>query len=125
MLRGGVAGDAAQRSKPFERRTFLRGVAGVGVGAVVLGSSNAADADTELVGYPHVWRLSTRGMVVCNACKGNGAHRYYRRSRFANHGRAHHGCNCRIVVQRISKRLWKQYFVKPDGSLRRVWDDRW
>jgi len=72
-----------------------------------------------------VYRLSTRGLKVCDACKGHGAHRYYRKSRFADHGRAHHGCNCRILAQWIPQRTWKTYFTNPDGSLRRVFDDRW
>ena len=72
-----------------------------------------------------VYRLSTRGTSACNACKGLGAHEYFRKARFANQGRAHLGCNCRILAQLITKRQWKQFFMAEDGSLRRVWDDRW
>ncbi len=90
----------------------------------MLGRAGAAGASPAF-SLPHAYRLSNRGMVVCTACKGHGAHRYFRRARFANHGRAHKGCNCRIVSQRISRKLWKRYFVNPNGTLRNFWDDRW
>src|SRR5690348_14851905 len=117
--------EGAMPRRTFGRRTFLRGVGATGA-AIALTESGAgvAAASTDLRLAP-VYRLSTRGMVVCSACKGTGAHKYFRKFRFANHGRAHKGCNCRVVMQRIPRRLWKQYFVAPGGALRREWDDRW
>jgi hypothetical protein len=125
---GGAGRDraAGSESRRFGRRDFLRGAGVTGLGVTLLGSRSAvASASTTGLRLPHVYRLSNRGMVVCNACKGHDAHKYFRRWRFAEHGRAHRGCNCRIVALRIPKRQWKQYFVNPDGSLRREWDDRW
>lgn len=109
------------------RRSFLRGVGAAGATAAILGAGQGvagAATDTRLV---KVYRFSTRGMVVCNACKAHAAHRYVRRLRFALHSayRAHKHCNCRVLEQRIPRKTWNQYFVNPDGSLRREWDDRW
>ena len=117
---GGLVAD-----RRFGRRSFLQSVGAAGATAALIGTrAGVADAATQsrLV---KVYRLSTRGMVVCNACKAHAAHRFFRRERFANHGRAHKRCNCRILEQRISRRTWNQYFVNLDGSLRREWDDRW
>jgi hypothetical protein len=109
----------------FGRRSFLRGVGAAGATAALIGTRAGtadAEAQTRLI---KVYRLSTRGMVVCSACKGHAAHRFFRRERFANHGRAHKRCNCRILQQRIPRRTWNQYFLNVDGYLRREWDDRW
>ena len=104
----------------------MRAAGATGLGITLIGSRpGVASASSPNVKLPHVYRLSNRGMVVCNGCKGHDAHRYFRRRRFADHGRAHKGCNCRIVSVRIPNRQWKQYFVNQDGSLRNAWDDRW
>ena len=68
------------------------------------------------------FRLSTRGMDVCQACKAHAAHKYFRTRQLIH--RAHHGCNCRILKQRISQKTWNRYFVRKDGSLRKQFDDR-
>jgi hypothetical protein len=119
-----MAGNEPRR---FGRRAFLRGVGAAGATAAVLGAGPGvaeASTDTRMV---KVYRLSTRGMAVCNACKSHAAHRYIRKYRFAVHSafRAHKHCNCRVLLQRIPKQTWNQYFRNADGSLRREWDDRW
>jgi hypothetical protein len=117
---------AGLEARRFGRREFLRGAGATGLGITLIGSRSAvASTAAASARLPHVYRLSNRGMVVCNGCKGHDAHRYFRRSRFADHGRAHKGCDCRIVAIRIPKRQWNLYFLNPDGSLRREWDDRW
>jgi hypothetical protein len=106
------------------RRQFLRGVGATGVGVALAGApgiGSVASGATQV----SVYRLSTHGMDVCNACKGQGAHKYFRLRRYANHGRAHVGCNCRVLVQKIPLRRWKRFFVRPNGTLRNRWDDRW
>jgi hypothetical protein len=60
-------------------------------------------------------------MDVCQACKGTGAHKYFRTRHVL---RAHPGCNCRILTQPISQRTWNKYFVRKNGTLRKVFDDR-
>src|SRR6476646_7419966 len=101
---------AENAPRKIGRRAFLRGVGAAGATAAVLGPGRSvagASTETRLV---KVYRLSTRGMVVCHACKAHAAHRYYRRIRFTKH-RAHRRCNCRVLLQRIPKRTWYQYFV--------------
>jgi len=113
----------ASREATMDRRQFLRGAGAVGLGTAVAGTlaTPAFGSTTTLV---RVFRLSTRREDACNACKAHAANRYYRLHRYANHGRAHRGCNCDIVSQKIRKRLWTAYFVRSDGSLRRVHDVR-
>jgi hypothetical protein len=108
----------------FGRRSFIGGVGAAGT-AVLIGTRSGVAGAAPQTRLVKVYRLSTRGMVVCSACKAHAAHRFFRRERFANHGRAHKRCNCRILEQRIPRRTWNQYFANADGSLRREWDDRW
>jgi len=107
----------------LERRAFLRGslLAGIGLGVAGSWPGDAAAAGRR---SKRVYRLSTRDLSVCNACKGHAANRYYRLRRYADHHRAHRGCNCRILVQRVTRREWKEYFVRRDGSSRKVFDVR-
>ena len=111
-------------ARGFERRRFLVGAGAVGAGAALSGvlpgvAWAGAKPPAKRV---RVYKLSTYNMNVCNACKGQGAHKLFRTRRVR---RAHLGCNCRIVKVKISARRWKRYFVQKDGSLRSVWDDRW
>lgn len=107
------------------RRDFIRGVAITGAAVAVTGVPQVASADVQSpTGLVPVYRQSTRGMDVCNACKGQAAHRYFRLPKYADHGRAHLGCNCRILVQEIPTRTWKRYFVRRGGKLRKWFDDR-
>jgi len=125
---GGARHDPATKARPtsFGRRSFLRGLGATGVGLAVLGARpDVASAAAPAVKFSRVYRLSTRGSDACHSCKAHGAHRFFRKPRFARQGRAHLGCDCRIVVQRIRRKQWKQYFRNPDGSLRGEWDDRW
>ena len=107
------------------RREFLRGAATAGVGIALVGVPGIAAAESSArVKLAPVYRLSTHGMSVCNACRGHGANRYYRLRKYANRGRAHVGCNCRILCQRIPQLEWNQFFVRRNGTLRKVWDVR-
>jgi hypothetical protein len=71
-----------------------------------------------------VYRISTRREVCCTACKAHAANRYYRVRRYAKLNRAHVGCNCDVLVQKIRQKVWNAYFVRPNGTLRRVYDLR-
>jgi hypothetical protein len=111
-------------ARRFERRRFLRGAGVVGLGTLApLSAMRPASAST--TAKIRVFRLSTRGQRVCDACKGHAANKYFRLRRSANHRRAHLGCNCQIVKQRIDQHLWATYFVRRDQTLRNVWDMRW
>jgi hypothetical protein len=95
------------------------------VGAALAGSiprvasAAAHERRSRMVG---TFRLSTHGMDACQACKGHAAHKYFRTRQLVH--RAHRGCNCRVLKQRIPKKTWKHYFVRKDGSLRKQFDDR-
>jgi hypothetical protein len=108
----------------MDRRRFLRGAGTVGVGTALaatiprMGSAAAKEQWNKTV---VIYRLSTRGMVVCQACKGTAAHKYFRTHHVQ---RAHLGCNGRVLQQRISQRRWNRFFVKSNGKLRKVFDDR-
>ncbi len=107
-----------------DRRRFLRGVGTVGVGTALAGSFPrlaSAAAREQRSKKVMIYRLSTRGMDVCQACKGTGAHKYFRTRHVL---RAHRGCNCRILTQPISQKRWNRYFVRKNGTLRNVFDDR-
>jgi hypothetical protein len=107
----------------LDRRSFLRkAAAGLGASAVlslpVVGSAAAAPRKKFKIAY----RLSTHRMRACSACKGTGANRFYLSPDAANKGRAHPGCNCRILAERIPQVTWTCYFRK---GKRRVYDTRW
>ena len=109
----------------MDRRQFLRGAGAVGLGTAAAGAlATPAFGSTSSTTLVTVYRLSTRREVACGACKAHAANRYYRLHRYANHGRAHPGCNCDILSQKIRRRRWTAYFVRADGSLRRVHDTR-
>ncbi len=112
------------------RRDFLRGVGATGAGVALAGTlSGTASAGTEaspqVAGIRPAWRLSPNGSRACNACKGQGANKYFRKKRFAKVMRAHDGCNCPILRQRLGKARWQSLFISPDGTRRDVWDVRW
>lgn len=97
------------------RRRFL-GLLVVGIAALLLpGGASAARRKKKVV-----FRLSTHGRRTCGACKGHAANRFYRTMEAADGDRAHLGCNCAIVTQRIKRRLFKRFFKEGD-----VFDLRW
>lgn len=121
---GGGARRVPRTTRGVRRRDVLRGGATV-LGAAVLieclglGRAEALPRSTNprLV---DVFRLSTHGRRTCSACKGHGANRYFRTREAAHGGRAHLGCNCAIVLQRIPRGLVRRYFRSGD-----VFDRRW
>src|SRR5207247_5791245 len=86
------------------RREFLRGAGLAGLGTTSAGflPGGVAEAVARKPKHKKVWRLSTRDQNACSACKAHAANRYYRHRRNANHGRAHKGCTCDILDQRIT-----------------------
>jgi hypothetical protein len=94
----------------LDRRSFLRKAA-TGLGA------SAASKKVKTA-----YRLSTHRMRACSACKGTAANRFYVSADAANKGRAHLGCNCRIVAEDLPKATWTCYFR---GGRRKVYDLRW
>jgi hypothetical protein len=69
------------------------------------------------------FRLSTRRQhAPCNACKAHAAHRYFASAEAADSGRAHPGCTCDVLAQRVTSAQLDEWFVGPG---RDVLDDRW
>ena len=97
------------------RRQVLR-LLGVGVSSAILATGPGCSDDNNNnnnnggQSSATVFRLSTHGQRVCHACKANGANRFFQTSEAADGGRAHPGCNCKIVTQRIRRGVAQQYF---------------
>jgi hypothetical protein len=108
----------------IDRRRFLQGIGVVGAATVVAGAVPSEAALAAVAGTKSVYRLSTHGTHACNACKGHGANRYYRLPVFATKDRAHLGCNCPILTQRVPSRTYQRWFRQPNGSLAPVFDVR-
>ena len=106
------------------RRRFLRGagLGGVGGAVAALLPGTQARADTT---FKHVYRLSFEGEQACHACRHHARHRYYRLPRYARANRAHLGCNCDVIGQLLPQHKWRTFFLRHNGTLRRVWDVRW
>ena len=107
----------------LDRRSFLRKAAtGLGASAVLslrgVGTTEAATRKR----FKTAYRLSTHRMHACTACKGTAANRFYVSADAANTGRAHLGCNCRIVTETLPRATWTCYFR---GGKAKVYDLRW
>ena len=94
--------------------------AGAALSGVLPGAARAGALGWKKLG--RVYKLSTHNLHACQACRLHGFHRFFRTRHVQ---RAHPGCNCRIVRQRIPDAQWIQFFVRKNGSLRKAWDDRW
>jgi hypothetical protein len=107
----------------LNRRSFLRRAA-TGLGAsVVLSLPGVARTEAATsTKFKIAYRLSTHGTRACSACKGTGANRFYVSAYAANTGRAHLGCNCRIVTEALPKPTWSCFFR---GGRANVYDVRW
>ena len=112
------------------RRGFLRlGAVAAGTiatGALTRGTTVATRKTGSKTGSEtkketkNVWRLSTHGRRACGACKAHAANLYFRAPAFAERTRAHVGCNCPVLKQRIAKEDYDGYF--PDGAV--IYDNR-
>jgi hypothetical protein len=127
----------------MNRRDVLRKLGQVAlVPAAVAAASEASAAGTlPLVGLPgaqfvNVYRLApvprgqkARRSICCNACHLHSQNRFYATPEAADQDRPHIGCNCAIVVERISPALFDKMFpsVLVLGGRRRrlVFDQRW
>jgi hypothetical protein len=70
-----------------------------------------------------VCRLKTRKTRACRACQKHHRYLVFRSTVAADANRAHVGCNCPIVRQRIGKRLFRRLFPLPEitaADLRRL-----
>lgn len=72
-----------------------------------------------------IYHTSTRKRRSCGACKGHAVNRIYSSRQAADTDRAHPGCNCRIVEERI---VWQDYlraFWPNSRGGATVHDRRW
>jgi hypothetical protein len=100
------------KTEGMGRRQVLQ-LLGAGVSSAILagsGCSNDSSNNNSGQNSVTVFRLSTHGQRTCRACKANGANRFFQTSQAADGGRAHLGCNCKIVAQRIPRGVAQQYF---------------
>jgi hypothetical protein len=115
--------------------TPLLAACGDGDGKGVLGSRTGTDSDTSTrrsssdsesstsTGATAVaFRLSTRNQrSPCGACKAHAAHRFYESSEAAEGDRAHPGCICEVVQQKVTEADIDKFFGDDE---RTVFDDR-
>jgi TAT (twin-arginine translocation) pathway-exported protein len=102
--------DVSGKDSP-SRRNFLKGIAAVGTAtAVPFGWADHAEAakkKKELL----VFRLQTRKTVSCRACKIHHRFLIFLTRAKADQHRAHPGCNCPIVEQKLSRRAFRLLFA--------------
>src|SRR5262245_18736580 len=98
------------------RRGFLKGIAAVGTAAALpLGWADQAEAGKKKQGRL-VFRLQSRKTVSCKACKFHHRFLIFLSRATADQHRAHPGCNCPIVQQRLPRDEFRMLFVKT-GAL--------
>ena len=113
--------EARDGGRP-SRRAFLKGIAVAGAAAAA-GAVAPGEALARRQGQRRafLFRLSTRNTSHCRACSQHHRFRVYKSYVLANDDRAHPGCNCPIVRQRIAlgrfKKIFGQKGLAPGGIL--------
>lgn len=103
------------------RRGFLKGLAVAGTAvAAPFGLADRAEAGPEK--GVSVFRLRSRKTVSCKSCKIHHRFLIFLTREAADQHRAHPGCDCPIVLQKLSKGKFKSLFVKT-GALDRGFVD--
>jgi hypothetical protein len=114
MIRRGAM-DVLAKDFP-SRRNFLKGIAAVGTAvAIPLGWADHAQARRIKKGVL-VFRLQSRKTVSCKACKLHHRSLIFLKRAIADQNRAHLGCDCPIVPQKLSLHAFWTLFVKT-GAL--------
>jgi hypothetical protein len=91
-------------------------------GSVFEGSDTVAVIDPD---QSIIYHTSTRKRRSCGACKGHALNRIYSSRQAAEGDRAHPGCNCRIVEERINWRDYVRAFWPGSQGGEAVYDRRW
>ena len=95
------------------RRRFLRLLALSAAAAGTLGGARDVEArSTKSIAGVLVFRLQTRKHHSCNACKSHHKAMVFRTHALGDQNRAHPGCNCPIIRQKLTKKDWKKLFAK-------------
>lgn len=97
----------------LSRRALLKGMAAIGfatAGAPLVSCGPApgeGDGSNDTETSPDVvYRFQTPRTTVCSACKTHARYKVFTDEASAREHRAHKGCNCRIVTQRITPEYW-------------------
>jgi hypothetical protein len=72
-----------------------------------------------------IYHTSTRKRKSCRACKSHALNRIYSSEQAADNNRAHLGCNCRIVEEKIGWQNYLKAFWPTSRVGRTVYDRRW
>lgn len=72
-----------------------------------------------------IYHTSTRKRRSCRACKKHAVNRIYTSRHLADGNRAHPGCNCRIVEERIGWQDYVKAFCPESQGGATVYDRRW
>jgi hypothetical protein len=125
--------------RKLNRRAVLRVLGQVALAPAALVAAGSASAATNPILAAQqvtVFRLSpvprgvkARRNVCCNACHLHSQNKYFATREAANLNRAHRGCNCAIVEERITLDVFNRMFLPIPAlgnRLRRVeFDLRW
>jgi hypothetical protein len=72
------------------------------------------------------YRLDPSVECCCRACTNHAENKLFATKAAAEHGRAHAGCQCIVIVgSPISKASWRKIFGSPSGLHRTAVDRRW
>lgn len=74
---------------------------------------------------PIIYHTSSRRRSSCRACKSHAVNRMYSSVQAADDNRAHPGCNCRVVEERISWQNYVKAFWHDSRGGIIVYDRRW
>ena len=69
-------------------------------------------------------RTKSGGRCACGACYAHSRNKLFPTPEAADHNRAHRGCNCRIVAQRLPAGQWVALFGSPHALEVHVVDRR-
>jgi len=81
-------------------------------------------AQTEKKQYV-VYHTSTRKKKACSACKKHALNKIFSSREAAEKSRAHPGCNCKIVEEKINRRNYVEAFGLSSKGGVKVYDKRW
>lgn len=121
--------ETLEQERRFDRFVAL-GALGA-MGAFALGLPGLAAAANRVP----VWRLDAvhrpgvggyaSGCAGCHACRQHALNRIFATKAAATDGRAHAGCNCRVVRASLPAATFEKLFGPADKPTRDVVDRRW
>jgi hypothetical protein len=90
------------------------------------GNQNGSDAVTHSRKKQYVvYHTSTRKKRACHACKNHALNKIFSSREAAEKFRAHTGCNCSIVEEKINRRNYVVAFWPNSKGGTKAYDKRW